>query len=162
MKLFVFCIILLTRAVVARHGQTATRTATRRTATSPDPKGIRNTPFGGQRMLRAIGGMIVATLVALGLSACAYVGPSAEAKHWERYQEYGPKFTDEEKQNMTVDEKLAIYNANVHPSMQLTCEESEVTGSHRVVYRCFTNTEREAQQETARDWMLAARRAGAM
>jgi len=113
-------------------------------------------------MLRAIGGIVVVTLVVLGLSACAYVGPSAEARHWERYQEYGPKFTDEEKQNMTLDEKLAIYNANVHPSMKLSCEESEVTGSHRTVYRCFTDAERDAQQETARDWMLAARRASSM
>jgi len=102
--------------------------------------------------------MIVLALLALGSSACAYIGPSAEARHWERYKEYAPKFTDEEKRNMTLDEKLAIYNANVHPSQRLTCEEGEITGSHQKVIRCFTDEERQAQQETARDFMLAARR----
>ncbi len=113
-------------------------------------------------MMRAIGGMIVVALVALGTSACAYVGPSAEAKHWERYKEYAPKFTNEEKDNMTMDEKLAIYNAHVHPSQRLTCMEDEITGSHQKVVRCFTEEERAAQQETARDFMLAARRGSAL
>ena len=109
-------------------------------------------------MFRTPGTIIVMALVALGSSACAYMGPSAEARHTERYKEYGPKFTDEQKGNMTMDEKLAIYNANVHPSQRLTCEEGEITGSHQKIVRCFTDDERKAQQETARDFMLAARR----
>jgi hypothetical protein len=109
-------------------------------------------------MMRGVGGLFVAAAVAIVSSGCAYVGPSAEAKHWERYKEYAPKFTDEEKRNMTLEEKLAIYNANVHPSQRLTCEQGEITGSHQKVVRCFTEDERQAQEDTARDFMLAARR----
>ena len=109
-------------------------------------------------MMRLIGGVVVIALMALGSSACSYVGPSAEAKHWERYREYAPKFTDEEKRNMTLDEKLAIYNAHVHPSQRLTCAEGKITGSHQPTMRCFTESELEQQQEAAREFMLSARR----
>jgi hypothetical protein len=105
---------------------------------------------------------LVIVLAALGTSACAYVGPSAEARHWERYKEYAPKFTDEEKRNMTLDEKLAIYNAHVAPSERLSCAEGNITGSHQKVIRCFTKAELESQQEAARDFMLAARRGSSM
>ena len=113
-------------------------------------------------MKLAVAGLTVAALTALTASGCAYMGPSAEAKHWERYKEYAPKFTDEEKRNMTLDEKLAIYNAHVHPSERLTCAEGKITGSHQNVVRCFTNSEIEEQQEAAREFMLAARRGSTM
>ena len=113
-------------------------------------------------MIKAITGMTLVALVALATSGCAYVGPSAEAKHWERYKEYAPKFTDDEKRNMSWDEKLAIYNAHVHPSQRLTCHEGRMTGSHQIVVRCFTAEELEEAEEAARDFMLAARRGGSM
>ena len=108
--------------------------------------------------MKAITGLIVVAMVALVSSGCAYVGPSAEAKHWERYREYAPKFTEEEKRNMTLDEKLAIYNAHVDPSQRLTCKEGKITGSHQVTVRCFTEDEIEEAEEAAREFMLAARR----
>ena len=101
---------------------------------------------------------LLTVLAALASSGCAYIGPSAEARHWERYREHAPKFTAEEKRNMTLDEKLAIYNAHVHPSEQLSCTEAKITGSHQNVVRCFTSAELDAQQEAAREFMLAARR----
>lgn len=106
--------------------------------------------------------VLLTVLMALASSGCAYIGPSAEAKHWERYKEHAPKFTAEEKRNMTLDEKLAIYNAHVHPSERLSCTEDKITGSHQRVVRCFTTAELDAQQEAARDFMLAARRGSSM
>lgn len=113
-------------------------------------------------MMKTIWGITVVALVVLASSGCAYVGPSAEARQWERYKEYAPKFTEGEKRNMSWDEKLAIYNAHVEPSQRLTCFEGRITGSHRIVVRCFTEDERDEAQEAARDFMLAARRGSAM
>ncbi len=143
-----------TRTPAARPGPAAVLPEARREKARPSK--------GGRVMKKAVGGIIVVVLAALGTSACAYVGPSAEAKHWERYKEYAPKFTDEEKRNMTLDEKLAIYNAHVAPSERLSCAEGNITGSHQKVVRCFTNAELESQQEAARDFMLAARRGSSM
>ena len=80
-------------------------------------------------MMRLIGGVVVIAVMALGSSACSYVGPSAEAKHWERYKEYAPKFTDEEKRNMSLDEKLAIYNARKPPESSCFPPDAEARSS---------------------------------
>ena len=109
-------------------------------------------------MIRLIGGVVLVAAATLMASGCAYVGPSAEGKAWARYKEHAPKFTDEEKSNMTVEEKLAIYNAHVHPDQRLTCSQGEITGSHQLVWRCFTEAELKAQNEAAREFMLSARR----
>ena len=99
-------------------------------------------------------------LLAAGLvtSGCAYIGPTNDAKQMDRYEEYAPKFTDDEKTNMSVDEKLAIYNANVAIEQQLSCKSGEITGSHFRVFRCFTNDELMAQQNAAEEFMRAAKR----
>ena len=109
-------------------------------------------------MIRLIGGTVLITAFTLMASGCAYVGPSAEGRAWERYKEHAPRFTDEEKSNMTVEEKLAIYNAHVHPDQRLSCSMGEITGSHQPAWRCFTADELHAQNEAARDFMLSARR----
>ena len=108
--------------------------------------------------MRLVGGALVCVVVALSVSGCAYVGPSKEARQTARYEEYGPKFTQEEKANMSLEEKLAIYNANVAIEQQLTCKAGEVTGSHFRVFRCFTQEELVAQQNAAAEFMRAAKR----
>jgi hypothetical protein len=60
-----------------------------------------------------------------------------------------------------VEEKLAIYNAHVHPDQRLSCTMGEITGSHQPVWRCFTESEIDAQNEAAREFMLSARRGSA-
>ena len=96
------------------------------------------------------------------MTGCAYVGPSADAKAMKRYDDYAPKFTDEEKANMSADEKLAIYNANIALNHQLVCRRETITGSHFKVHRCFTREELDAQQEAAEAFMRAARRGSTM
>jgi hypothetical protein len=104
------------------------------------------------------------TLVAASVltTGCAYVGPSADAKAMARYEEFAPKFTDEEKANMSADEKLAIYNANIALNQTLVCRRERITGSHFRVHRCFTREELDAQQEAAEAFMRAARRGSTM
>ena len=104
--------------------------------------------------------MLVTATVAL--SGCAYVKPSADARAKQHYNEYAPKFTDEEKANMSVDEKLAIYNANIAIKHQLVCRRETLTGSHFKVQRCFTREEMAAQQEAAEAFMRQARRGSTM
>jgi len=103
-------------------------------------------------------------LLAIGLvtSGCAYIGPTNDAKQMDRYEEYAPKFTDEEKTNMSVDEKLAIYNANIALNHQLVCRRETITGSHFKAHRCFTREELSTQQEAAEHFMRSARRGSSM
>ena len=108
--------------------------------------------------MKLVGGVLIGVIAAVVVSGCAYVGPSKEARQSARYEEYGPKFTREEKANMSLDEKLAIYNANVAIAQRLSCKTGEITGSHFRVFRCFTNDELMAQQNAAEEFMRAAKR----
>ncbi len=112
--------------------------------------------------MKVSGGILMLVAASVLTSGCAYVGPSKDARAMARYEEYAPKFTDEEKANMSVDEKLAIYNANIALNHQLVCRREKVTGSHFRVHRCFTREELTAQQEAAEEFMRAARRGSAM
>jgi cytochrome c biogenesis protein ResB len=111
--------------------------------------------------MKLVGGVLIGIVAAVAVSGCVYVGPSKEARQTARYEEYGPKFTAEEKTNMSLDEKLAIYNANVAIEQQLRCRTGEITGSHFRVFRCFTNDELIAQQNAAEEFMRGVRRGGA-
>ena len=108
--------------------------------------------------MKMIGGIGACAVLALLVSGCSYVGPSPEARKQARYNEYAPKFTEEQKRNMTLDEKLAIYNAHVAPEDQLVCRIEPVTGSHHKGPRCFTRVEMEEMRTAAEEFMRAARR----
>ena len=112
--------------------------------------------------MMAKGNVLMLVAAAVALSGCAYMKPSSDARAMERYEEYAPKFTDEEKANMSVDEKLAIYNAHIAIKHQLVCRRETVTGSHFKVNRCFTREELNAQQEAAEAFMRQARRGSTM
>jgi hypothetical protein len=110
----------------------------------------------------ATGRLLILAAAAVALSGCAYMKPSSDARAMQRYEDYAPKFTDEEKANMSVDEKLAIYNANIAIKHQLVCRRETLTGSHFKVHRCFTREELDAQQAAAESFMRQARRGSTM
>ena len=112
--------------------------------------------------MKATAKLLILAAAAVALSGCAYVKPSADARAMDHYEEYAPKFTDEEKSNMSVDEKLAIYNAHIAIKHQLVCRRETLTGSHFKVHRCFTREELNAQQEAAEAFMRQARRGSTM
>lgn len=93
------------------------------------------------------------TLVGLGLalallSACA----AQQADELQAAAAEAPVFTPEEIDAMSTDEKLAIYNENVHKEKDLLiCSKRMVTGSHRRVTECRTIGEREQEKEAADD-----------
>lgn len=110
--------------------------------------------------MKTIGGIGICAVVALLAAGCTQLGPSPEARKQARYNEYAPKFTDEQKENMTLDEKLAIYNAHVVPEDQLVCRVERRTGSHHRGPRCFTRGEMEEMRLAAEEFMRQARNAG--
>jgi hypothetical protein len=117
---------------------------------------------GEAEPMMAKGKVLILLALGVALSGCAYMKPTADARAQQRYEEYAPKFTDEEKANMSVDEKLAIYNANIAIKHQLVCRRETLTGSHFKVHRCFTREELDAQQEAAEAFMRQARRGSTM
>lgn len=85
---------------------------------------------------------IVLFVVALAnLSACSQVKPSPDAKAKQQYETYGPKFTEEQKANLSAEERAAIYNAEVRPEDRVICHRERVVGSHFRQERCFTQAE---------------------
>lgn len=85
----------------------------------------------------------------ISLSGCAYVGPSPDAKAKEQYETYGPKFTDEEKAQLSPEEKVAVYNNEVREKDRLVCRRERPTGSHLQRTRCFTREEMEQARMAA-------------
>jgi hypothetical protein len=86
--------------------------------------------------------VIVAVLVLAGCASSKYQG-TKDVKA-------GPTFTETEKESMSDDEKLAIYNAQVREKDQVVCRRRVTTGSHRKRTVCFTRAERELQEDSAR------------
>jgi len=91
------------------------------------------------------------------LSGCEHVKPSPDAEAQQRYETYGPKFTDEEKSQMSAEEKVALYNAEVRPEDRIICRREKVLGSHFRQERCFTQKELDEAQEAANQMMRDAR-----
>ncbi len=61
-----------------------------------------------------------------------------------------PTFTQEEKDQMTQEEKVAIYNSQEEEKDQIICRRTQITGSHRKRTVCRTIAQIEEEQENAR------------
>ena len=105
------------------------------------------------RLRTGLAGLLTAAL----MSGCAQFGPSAETQAIMRYDEIAPKFTQEEKDALTWEEKLAIYNTLMEPGYRLVCRRERVTGSKRFVARCFSENELEENREAAQEWLRLGR-----
>ena len=97
-------------------------------------------------------GMAVGFLT-LVVAGCAAVKPHSETLNKRQYEEFGPKFTDEQKSAMSIEQKLAIYNEHHPRDEQLVCHEYRPTGSHQIAHRCMTRAERKQAMEDAQEFM---------
>ncbi len=61
-----------------------------------------------------------------------------------------PTFTQEEKDQMTAEEKVAIYNTQEEEKNQIICRRTQITGSHRKRTVCRTIVQIEEDQANAR------------
>lgn len=98
--------------------------------------------------------IFIAALAAL--SGCAYVKPSPDAQAKQRYDTYGPKFTEEEKAQMSTEEKVALYNAEVREKDRIICRKEKPLGSHFYRERCFTQKELDEARRAGQDMMRSA------
>lgn len=100
---------------------------------------------------------IVSIAAFAALCGCEHIKPSPDAQAKQRYETYGPKFTEEEKAAMTAEEKVALYNAEVRPQDRIICRREKVLGSHFRTERCFTQAELDEQERAANEMMRDAR-----
>ena len=61
-----------------------------------------------------------------------------------------PEFSQEEKDQMTTEEKVAIYNTQEEEKNQIICRRTQITGSHRKRTVCRTIAQIEEDQENAK------------
>lgn len=63
-----------------------------------------------------------------------------------------PQFTEEEKEAMSTDEKVAVYNESMSQERdELVCRREHVVGSHFKKTVCKTRAEMEAERRSAQD-----------
>lgn len=91
-------------------------------------------------------------------SGCAYIKPSKDAQAKQRYETYGPKFTDEQKASMSTEEKVAVYNNEVRKKDRVVCSRQRTTGSHFRQTTCYTREEIDDAKMAADEFMRDVKR----
>ena len=99
-------------------------------------------------MTRHVSGAGVLFLAVLASSVL--VGCASTEYQGTKDVKAGPTFTEGEKESMSDEEKLAIYNAQVRERDQVVCRRQVTTGSHRKRTVCFTRAEKELAEDAAR------------
>lgn len=99
---------------------------------------------------------IISVAALTALSGCAYVKPSPDAQAEQRYETYGPKFTEEEKAQMSTEEKVAVYNTEVREEDRIICRREKPLGSHFYRERCFTQKELDEARRAGQDMMRSS------
>ena len=97
-------------------------------------------------------GMTVGLLI-LAVAGCTVVKPHSDTTNKRQYEEFGPKFTEEEKAAMSIEQKVAIYNEHHPHDEQLICMKYRPTGSHHIAHKCMTRGERKVAMDDAQEFM---------
>ena len=90
---------------------------------------------------------VAATALTLALSACSSM-PEHQSTIDARN---GPKFTQEEKDAMSTEEKVALYNEEVREEDQIVCRRERTVGSRMNKTRCVSRAEMKAQHENSQE-----------
>jgi hypothetical protein len=90
----------------------------------------------------------------LGFALAAASGCASQAT---RDAKLGPTFSAAEKELMTEEEKLAIYNSQVRAEDKLECETVKVVGSRQPQKVCQTQKEREWNRASSEDALRKSR-----
>ena len=86
-------------------------------------------------------------MVVIALTACSSM-PESQATVDARN---GPEFTQEQKDAMSSDEKVALFNAEVREQDELVCRRERTVGSRMNKTRCFSRSEQKANQEESQE-----------
>jgi predicted component of type VI protein secretion system len=95
---------------------------------------------------------MAATALTLALSACSSM-PEHQSTIDARN---GPTFTQEEKDAMSTEEKVALYNAEVREQDQLVCRRERIVGSRLTKTRCLSQAEWQALHENSQEALRRA------
>ena len=90
---------------------------------------------------------LLPVLMVIGISACSSM-PESQATVDARN---GPQFTQDEKDAMDTDDKVALYNNEVREEDQIVCRRERTVGSRMNTTRCFSRSERQASQEESQE-----------
>jgi len=97
--------------------------------------------------------LVIACALVL-ITGCASMPTSLTTKDLEN----APTFTQEEKDAMTEEQKVAVYNESMtEDSNKLICRREHVVGSHFKKTVCKTQAEIELERQSAQDAMMQGR-----
>lgn len=91
---------------------------------------------------------LLAALAAVAITGCASGASPGPAS--VRTAQAAPTFTQDEIDQMSAEEKVAIYNSQQEEKNQIICRKTQVTGSHRKRTVCRTVELIRLEQEEAR------------
>ena len=91
---------------------------------------------------------LLVALAAVAITGCA--SGAANAPGAVKTAQVTPTFTQEEKDQMTDEEKMAIYNTQEEEKNQIICRRTQITGSHRKRTVCRTIEQIQLEQDEAR------------
>ncbi len=91
---------------------------------------------------------LLAALAAVAITGCA--SDAGNAPGAVKTAQNAPTFTQEEKDQMTDEEKVAIFNSQEEEKNQIICRRTQITGSHRKRTVCRTIEQIRLDQEEAR------------
>jgi hypothetical protein len=96
---------------------------------------------------------VLVALVGVTLGACSSVQESSATRNAEK----GPAYTEEEKAQMTTEEKVAVYNDQQNEPDKLVCRRERPVGSRMIKTVCRTQAEIEQERQAAQDAMRPAK-----
>ncbi len=91
---------------------------------------------------------LLAALAAVAITGCA--SDAGNAPGVVKTAQIAPTFTEEDKGQMTDEEKVAIYNSQEEEKNQILCRRTQITGSHRKRTVCRTIEQMQLEQDEAR------------
>ncbi len=103
---------------------------------------------------------LLVALAAVAITGCA--SGAANAPGAVKTAQVTPTFTQEEKDQMTDEEKMAIYNTQEEEKNQIICRRTQITGSHRKRTVCRTIEQMREEQAEARRTMQDIQVGGAL
>lgn len=103
---------------------------------------------------------MLALAAALFTAGCASSGTDSAAT--ANVVQAKPTFTDEEKANMTAEEKAGVYNETALAEERVVCRRQVVTGSHRKKTVCRTSAQIKADQDAAHEALRSTTRGGTL
>ncbi len=94
---------------------------------------------------------LLVALAAVAITGCA--SGTGNSPSPAKTAQAAPTFTEEEKAQLSNEEKVAIYNSQEEEKNQIICRRTQITGSHRKRTVCRTIAQIKQEQDDAKRTM---------